>query len=430
MSHNARNFSDDPIVQANVTEAEYINSYRAKRAEKAFVQHSPLLAVLKQTTRLKGSEMEFLYKLSNAATVSAGYVHCASTAGKSKKLILKSKKLYAFTDVDGETMKIFKNDKESVIASFSERFLEDPEQAFNFNLERQIMTNDITGSGLLDVVTAVSGAGTKVSPYIVELAVDTIEAKYEEGMVLHINDDGIEGSDKKGALTVRIEEVVPVDGATPLKLHLVGNPSVAVAIADKLYMASSKGNEVTGLRGLIDAVVGDTVYGATMTRQMVSTKKDLTGSAISVQVVRDMLTKIRKKSGQTPDLIMTSDEIYRDLEQLTEGSKTFFIPWNSGTKAGVVKLGFNGVEIAIAGKTVRVVATDMIKKGDVLFLNTKEMELMWRSKPTWDDTDGTVFRTETCDDSFSARYKGYGEFMANAGYFGLITNATTTDLLG
>lgn len=429
MPHTARNFSDDPIVQANVTEAEYINSYRAKRAEKAFVQHSPLLAVLKQTTRLKGSEMEFLYKLSNAATVSAGYVHCASTAGKSKKIILKSKKLYAFTDVDGETMKIFKNDKESVIASFSERFLEEPEQAFNFNLERQIMTNDINGSGLLDVITAVSGLGTKASPYIASLAVDTIEAKYEEGMVLHVNDDGNDGADKKGTYTVRIEEVVPAAGIVPLKLHLVGTPSATLIATDELYMASSKNNELTGLRGLIDAVVGDTVYGAVMSRQMVSTKKDLTGSAISVKVVRDMLTKIRKKSGETPDLIMTSDEIYRDLEALTEGSKTFYIPWDSKTKAGVVKLGFHGVEIAIAGKTVRVVASDMLKKGDVLFLNTKQMELIWRAKPVWDSTDGTVFRTETCDDSFSARYKGYGEFMANAGFFGIIENATTSDLL-
>lgn len=430
----ARNFSDEPIVEANVTEAEYINTYQAKREEKAFHEHSPLLALLRQEETLKGKEMEFLYKLSNAATVSAGYVHCKSTVGASKKIRLVAKKLYAYTDVDGETMEIFKKDMESVIASFATRFLDEPVQAFRQNIERQIMTGDLTGSGILATVDSVTGSGTVGTPYLASLPSDTVEEKFKVGMVLHKNDDGLDGSDKDGNLTLKVVSVTPTDGSSALIIGLVGNPSSALVATDELYMASSKGHELIGLRGLLLANAGDTVYGTSLDEQMASTKVDVSGfadSTVSSRIVRDALTKIKRKSGEYPDLIMTSDEIYRDLEEIMDGSKTFFIPWNSGTKQGIVPIGFNGVEFIMNGKTIRVVASEFVKKSEIFLLNTKHMVLKWRpgGKPKWDDIDGTVFRTETCVDSFDARYKAYGEFMANVGYMGIITGVETRELL-
>lgn len=434
MPFTARNFTNEPIVQANVTEAEYINTYQAKKDEKAFVQHSPLLAILKQSETLKGKNMEFIYKLSNSATTSAGYVHCASTAGRSKKINLVSKKLYVYQDVDGETMEIFKKDPESVIASFSERFLDDAASAMNYNLERQIMTNDITGSGLLDTVTAVSGAGTVASPYLAELAVDSIVEKYNVGDLLHKNDDGLDGSDINGLLQLKIVSVDEADGATPVTLGLVGNPSSALVATDELYKASSKGHELIGLRGLLLADAGDTVYGTALDQQMAATKVDVSGRAdatVSSRIFRDMFRKIKKKSGEYPDLVVTSHEVYRDLEEIMDGSKTFFIQWDSKTKQGIVPIGFNGVEFVIGGRTIRVVESEYVKKGEAFILNTKHMELMWRNggRPRWDDRDGTVFRTLTCDDSFSARRIAYGEFMANVGYMGIITGIDSSDLL-
>jgi hypothetical protein len=438
MAHTARNFTNEPIVEANVTESEYINAYQAKKDEKAFVQHSPLLAVLKQSKTLKGKEMEFVYKLSNSATTSAGYVHCASTAGKSKKIRLVSKKLYAYTDVDGETMEIFKKDPESVIASFSERFLDDASMAFRYNLERQLMCNDLTGSGLLDTVTAVAGTGTNADPYVVDLAADSIVEKFNCGDLLHKEDDGLDGADKDGLLQLKIVEVIEADpvAATPVQLKLVGNPSSAVVAGDELYKASSKGHELIGLRGLLLANAGDTVYGTTLDPQMTATKLDVSTYAagnrgVSSRMFRDMFRKIKKKVGEYPDIVLTSHEVFRDLEEILDGSKTFFIQWNSGTKQGIVPIGFNGVEFVIGGKTIRVVETEYLKKGEAMILNTKHMELKWRNggMPKWDSRDGTVFRTTTCDDSFSARYIAYGEFMANAGYMGIITGIETSDLL-
>lgn len=430
----ARNFSNDPIVQAQVTEAEYINTYQAKREEKAFHEHSPLLAILKQEETMHGKEMEFLYKLSNAATVSAGYVHAKSTVGASKKIALKAVKLYAYTDVDGETMTIFKKDPESVIASFAERFLDQPVQAFRQNLERQIMCNDIAGTGLLGTVTAISGAGSVGSPYVATLQANELEEKFKVGMVLHKNDQGNDGADTIGALTLKVVAVTPATGATNLRISLVGAPTGGLVVNDTLYMASSKNNELVGLRGLLLADAGDTVYGTTLDAQMASTKVDVSGftdPSISSRIVRDALTKIKRKCGEYPDLIMTSDEIYRDLEEIMDGSKTFFIPWDSKTKQGVIPIGFNGVEFIINGKIIRVVASEFVRTNEVFLLNTKHMVLKWRpdGKPKWDDIDGNVFRTTTGVDAFDARYKAYGQFMANVGFMGIITGVTTTALL-
>lgn len=433
-NYTARNFSNDPIVQAQVTEAEYINTYQAKREEKAFVEHSPLLALLKQEETMHGKEMEFLYKLSNAATVSAGYVHCKSTVGASKKIILKSVKLYAYTDVDGETMKIFKNNPESVISSFAERFLEQPVDAFRQNLERQIMTNDIAGTGLLGTVTAVTGAGTPVSPYVATLQANELSEKFKVGMVLHKNDQGNDGADTAGVLTLKVVAVTPANGVDNLKVSLVGAPTGGLSVSDTLYMASSKNNELVGLRGLLLANPGDTVYGVALDAQMASTKVDVSSFVnpeVSSRIIRDAATKIKRKCGEYPDLIMTSDEIYRDLEEIMDGSKTFFIPWDSKTKQGIIPIGFNGVEFIINGKVIRVVASEFVRTNEIFLLNTKHMVLKWRpdGKPKWDDIDGNVFRTTTCVDAFDARYKGYGQFMANVGYMGIITGVTTKALL-
>lgn len=433
-NYTARNFSNEPIVQANVTEAEYINTYQAKREEKAFHEHSPLLAILKQEETLHGKEMEFVYKLSNAATVSAGYVHCKSTVGASKKIALKAVKLYAYTDVDGETMTIFKKDPESVIATFSERFLEQPVQAFRQNLERQIMTNDISGSGLLATVVSVTGSGTVASPYLAVLGANELEEKFKVGMVLHKENDGLDGADTAGVLTLKVVSVAPATSAADLTIGLVGNPSSALVAGDELYMASSKGHELVGLRGLLLANAGDTVYGTTLDQQMTSTKVDVSAFAdpsVSSRIIRDAATKIKRKSGEYPDLIMTSDEIYRDLEEIMDGSKTFFIQWDSKTKQGIIPIGFNGVEFIMNGKVIRVVASEFMRTNEIFLLNTKHMVLKWRpdGKPKWDDIDGNVFRTTTCVDAFDARYKGYGQFMANVGYMGIITGVSTSALL-
>jgi len=436
MPFSARNFTNDPIIQATVTEADYINTYQAKKDEKAFVQYSPLLAVLKQSETLKGKEMEFIYKLSNSATTSAGYVHCVATAGSSIKLLLKSKKLYAYTNVDGETMEIFKKDPSSVIASFSERFLDDASMAMTQNLERQIMTNNITGTGALDEVLTVTGTGTIASPFLVVLPVNAIMEKYSVGDLLHAGTDGDNGIDINGVRQLKVVAIREQTSAVTNRISLVGVPLTTLAPDVILYKASSKDNELIGLRGLLLANAGDTVYGAVLDQQMASSKVDVSSFAlanrgVSSRIFRDMFRTIKKKSGEYPDLVLTSHEIYRDLEEIMEGSKTFFIQWDSKTKQGVVPIGFNAVEFIIAGKIIRIVESEFLAKGEAFVLNTKYMELMWRAggKPRWDDRDGTVFRTTTCDDSFTARRIAYGEFMANVGYMGIIQGLVSDDLL-
>jgi|GEM_PF-5046617 len=452
--NNARNFALEPKVGDKLTEAQLVYNYRDMKYRKQFYRQSMVMALVKKGI-FKGTDMEHTLSLSQAASVSAGYLFCDSTAGKTTRITVKCRNLYGYTNVDGKTMTIFKNDPEHVIASFAERFLDPVVDVFNANIERMIMCNDRKGSGLLDEITAVSGTGTSVDPFVLDLATDSILYKYEEGMKVHLDDDGSEQADSKGLRALTIQDVIEADvnSGSPLQLVATGTPLTAPAAGVGIYTAGSKDDELPGLAGFLrlgNATAAELVADPTANqfegvdfsnRRMrstvidVSTRANDSDKVVSSRLFRDALLKVKRKSGQVPNMVVTSPEIFRDLEEIYEGSVQLQIPYCSDKKCrgGKTTIGFDGVEIMVAGKVVKVVSSEWLKPGEAYLLNSEHMVLKWRKggAPMWDSRDsdsGSILRTVECADYFSARYVAYGAFFANPHYHGLITGIRTNQL--
>lgn len=407
--------------EANLMKIKY-----GRLIEKQFNQQNPLFARIAKKENFVGSQIEEPIVQSIGGGVSAGSLPTANE-NKVVKATVTSKKLYAKTSIDRETMKASKTDEGSFV-----RFTKYPVQittkSFNRNVERQFTRNDAAGAGVLISGHAsnanVTGSGTSGSPYVISF--DNASTYFpaqaeaiEEGDILNVNDETSE-------LEVVTVAVTETGGYASIVVSVVGTSTRLAALAgangfdaaDSLYMQKSKDNEVVGLQGALSATSG-TLYGVTVGRRWKAFQKDASAAALSTDLMNEVIMNMKRKCGECPNMILTSYHQYIKLLNLLEDQKRYPLP-AKGKLKGIIS--FQTIVYASPDGDIPVVMSRFMDSDKIYFLNEKHISLHLRPGGfEWFDEDGTVFLRES-GDSYEARYGGYGQFYINPHFQGYLHN--------
>jgi hypothetical protein len=410
--------------EANLMKVKY-----GKLIEKQFNMENPVFARIKKSQDFVGSQIERPVVQSIGGGVGAGSLP-TSSENKISKATLSSKKLYAVVSIDRETMKAAKSDEGSFVR-MTKYPVKVATKSFNRNLERQIIRNDVSGAGALATGSAsnsvVSGAGSSCDPYIISLDQASIYSQahaeaIEIGDLVNINSETTD---------LEVTDVVvnsSVPGSVDIDIKLVGTSSrlatlaaccgTAFGASDKIYMQGSKDNELEGLEGILAASSGS-YKGITVGRRWQSYSKDASSAALSTDLMNDAVVNIKRQSGESPDMILTSFHQYIKLLNLLEDHKRYQLPAKGKYKG---QISFSGVEYMSPDGMIPVVPSRFVSDEKMLFLNTKHIELACRPGGfEWFDEDGTVFLREAAD-SYEARYGGYADLFVNPHFQGQLDN--------
>jgi hypothetical protein len=395
---------------SSTQEAKLMKIKYGKLIDKQFNEENVLFGRIKKMEDFEGKQIEFPVINSIGGGVSSGSLGSASV-NKNSTVTLTTKKMYAVVSIDRETMKASKSDEGSFV-----RFTKHPVQvatrSFNRNLERMITRGDATGSGALaggDNSTNVTGAGSSGSPFVVVLASDANMASFEEGDILNYDAETTE------LLVAAVDE-------SAKSLSLVGTSSGLAALAGSgpvptakyFYIQKSKDNEITGIKGVLEATSGS-LFGVAVGRRWQAYKKDAS-AALSTDLINDVIINVKKKCGKSPKLALASYKQYLAALNLQEDHKRYNIP------ARKASFSFEGLEILTPEGPIAMVASRFVEDKQVYFLNDDHIELHLRPGGfEWFSEDGSVFMRESSD-SYEARYGGYGQLFVNPHFQGLLDN--------
>jgi len=409
--------------ESNLMKVKY-----GKLIEKQFNMDNVLFARISKKQDFVGSQIERPVIQSIGGGVGAGSLPTANE-NKIGKATLTTKKLYAVTSIDRETMKAAKSD-EGAFVRMTKFPVKIATKSFNRNLERMITRAPLDGSGVLitgiSTDSDVTGAGTSGSPYVVSF--DTA-ARYSLAQIesIEIGDILNAGTEATGLEVVDIVVQSAVPGSIDVEISLVGTSALladdaaatATAFEESLYMQGSKDNELAGLEGVIAASSGS-YKGITIGRRWQSYSKDASSAALSTDLMNEVVVNIKRQSGESPSLILTSFHQYIKLLNLLEDHKRYQLPAKDKAFKGSVS--FSGVEYMSPDGAIPVMASRFVSDEKMLFLNDKHIELCQRPGGfEWFDEDGTVFLRES-GDSYEARYGGYCDLFINPHFQGQLDN--------
>lgn len=380
-----------------------------RHIDKQFNKDNVLFGRMKKRYDFEGEDKAIAIEQSIGGGRSSGSLPTPNR-NKTSKAVLTTKKLYASVRVDRESMLAARSNVGAFVR-FTEYPVKVAQQGFNSNVERQLMLNDITGSGALfsSTTALVTGAGTAGSPYIVTLNADSIMESVEEGDLLNA-----------GTETTELEVVNVIDGASK-QIAVVGSSAllaaqVSVGATTALYMQKSKDNELIGLQGVLKATSGN-YKGVAIARRYQAHQKALSG-VLALADLNEVIIKMKRKCGETPDVILVNDLIFAKILSLSENQKYYNLPARGEFKA---QISFSGIEYIGPDGAIPVIMNRFMPQDEIYFLNTAHIELHARSKPEWFDEDGTVFLRDTDADSYSARYGMYCDVFINPHFQGIMT---------
>lgn len=399
-------------AQSNLFKISYY-----KKSDNVYNSTNVLLGTMKKRYDFGGKQKFVAIPLNFAGGIGSGTLPTASQADY-EGATLYAKRVYAVTSIDREAIKASIGNDAAFVDATKENVKKTVE-AWNRNASR-ILWND--GSGALaigdDAGAAVAGDGSSGTPYVIQLAANTVEANIEENDLVQINSE----SSKLEVTFVDVNEATGV-----IKVSLVGTSTRLAALvtasspfgaADTVYLQGSKDNDPTGLKKIKDFSIAKrgTLYGVPYSRRWSATVIDASNAGISVDLMNKVVLKVDKKSGKTPNLVVTSYEQYRKIMALMEEHKRYAVP--SRYLKG--QLSFEGVEFMTLNGPVAIFTDRFCPKDEVWFLNSDFIEAHHRKGFGWFDDDGTVFLRSATADEYEARYGGYYENFITPTFHGCL----------
>ena len=384
-----------------------INYY--KKSENVYNSTNVLLGTVKKRYDFKGKQRFVAIPLNFAGGIGSGSLPTSNPADY-EGAVITAKKVYATTAIDRESIKASQGNEGAFVEATKES-VQKTVEAWNRNASR-ILWGD--GSGCLaigdDAGANVTGAGTSGSPYVIQLAASTVEANIEENDLVQINSE----SDKLEVVFVDVNATTGV-----IKVSLVGTSARLAALtttggtpgpfaaADKVYLQGSKNNDPTGLKSIKAFTIAatGTLYNVPFSRRWSMTVVDANNAGISTDLMNKLVLNVDKKSGKTPNLIVTSYEQFRKTLSLMEDHKRYAVP----SRYLKAQLSFEGVEFMTVNGPVGLFTDRFCPKDEMWFLNSDYIEVYHRPGFGWFDDDGTVFLRSATADEYEARYGGYYE---------------------
>ena len=386
-----------------------------KLSENVYNSANVLLGRVKKSYNFTGKQLHIAIPQSFAGGVGSASLPKADRANYGAAII-KAKKMYAVVEIDRETIKASLADEGAFVRATKE-VVQKGVESFMRNLSRALF-ND--GSGILGEVDSVAGQ---------EITLKTTgdhafkEANFEERDQVDVQDVGtgnLNNSAQAGT-GLTITEVDPANN----KITVSG--TISAAAGDKIVMQGSLNADPDGLKGVLQEKNRDSSksYEITHARKWRAEVKNA-GAAISTDLLNEMMLKIKKKCGKTPNLIVASFKQYEKILNLLEDQKQYTVPTRAGLKSkSGADISFSGVTFMSVDGPVGIFPERFVEDDSVYLLNDSQIEIYHRPDFGWFDDDGTVFLRQAGSDSYEARYGGYLEIYINPCFHGVLTGLTT-----
>ena len=372
-----------------------------KLSENVYNSANVLLGRVKKSYNFTGKELAISIPQSFAGGVGSGSLPKANTAiyGDAR---IQAKKMYAVVELDRESIKAALSDEGAFVRATKE-VVQKGVESFMRNLSRALF-NDGTGA-----IGTCSGAPSVVAGNTVVTLSDFKEANLEERDLVDVG--------TSNSKAIEIVEVDPDNSQITLKGDVSANATNGV----KLYMQGSKDSDPEGLKGVLDATTGSS-FGISHGRRWKAVQKAASSAAISTDMLNEVMLKVKKQCGKSPNLIVCSFTQYEKILNLLEDQKRYTVNTRAGLKsASGADISFSGVEFMSVDGPVGIFPERFIEDDRIYLLNDNHIHIHHRPDFGWFDDDGTVFLRKADSDAYEARYGGYLQIYINPCFHGVIS---------
>ena len=396
-----------------------------KLSQNVYNSANVLLGRVKKSYKFTGRKLQISIPQSFSGGVGSGSLPRANAA-RYVAAGIEAKKLYAVVDVDRETIKASLS-SEGAFVHATKEVVKKGVESFMRNMSR-ILFND--GSGQLGVIDGAaqttligaSGAGTPAAPIVVLKEDSFKEANLEEGDLVNL------GTNNKSDVSLFEIEQVEVSTRKLTLKRLVGAQDLSAGtISDTaIFMQGSEDADPMGLKGaLLPHASGQPdLYEVPNGRRWSAEEINVATRStqeVSTDLLNEMMLKVKKKSGKSPNLIVTSFTQYEKILNMLEASKQYNVSTRAGLKSkSGADISFSGVEFMSIDGAVGIFPERFVEDDRIYFLNDDHIHIYHRPDFGWFDDDGTVFLRKASADEYEARYGGYLEVYINPCFHGVV----------
>ena len=414
------------IDYRDLPQSELVKVIYGEYQDDQFVTESAYYGMINKEHNFVGKQKEVAVRLSIGAGVGSNILPDASGHDISKAVISR-KKLYARQELDNESIEATR-DPMGTFASFLKEYDEVTKLAFAVNSERQLIANDILGSGKLAVGSAstanVTGNGSVGTPFVVNLSAATNMFALEVGYLINVNS---ETTKLKVSKIDPDNKTIELVGASARLTTLVAAPE-GLEAADAIYMQNSKDSELEGLNGILRATTGS-YKGIDIGYRWQAHQIDATASNTArTKHINNLLTKMMTQLGsgknKVPNLIMASPTQYYLYETSLETAKQY--SFNAADKRFSAQVSYSGIEVLTSSGPIPMIVNRFVPEDTIMFVNTNQITWHDLHAPKWLDRDGTILGRRENADAYEARYGCYVDVLVNPFFQGIIFNLSTT----
>jgi hypothetical protein len=399
----------------------YQTSYGGFEVDAAGWDNRQLIGTIRKNTRFNGNKLVMGQLQDYGGGQSSGNLPASSVPTVIQPELF-AKSIYSTTVLDNQSMKAARRAGTNLGAfeDATELSMQVLKESFGGQIARQYFGN---GTGTLGVIQTVTTNAPGDYTLLITAATfieanwilkDLVNVASGTSLFLITNID----------LTLRTIRIVRQDGAD---VPLAGQ---------NVYKQKSKDQEMMGLKGVADAVVGDSLYGVPVGYRWEASRVDAEGAAPNLALFRDLDQKMRFQTrGVLPTDYIFSATALKLFENSEDQKSIIYV---DPMRAPDIEAGSQVAAIKLNGRIVRIHWSPWMQEDRIYAINRNKVSLELRPDTVAngeqcggfiENGDSIFFPMQvsgTPIDSFAMFYSTYGNLYIPPTFLGVINNLATS----
>jgi len=382
--------------------------------------HSELIGLIQKSSKFVGNRLEMAQLVDWGGGQSSGSLPSSSTAYINRPFIT-AKSVYATSVIDSQSMKAARRAGSNLGAFMdaTELSILTMKRSFSDQIARQFFGD---GTGVMGVISTVTATGPGSYDLVITNA-SWLEAPWMLNDLLNIDI----GTDMFLITNINLTtQTISVTRQTGVQVP---------GINQNIYKQKSRGNEMFGLKGVTNAVVGQSLYGVPVGYRWGAQTLDANNQTLSVKLMRQLDQQMRFWArGDLPtDYIMSATQL-RLLEDNEDAKSIIYIQPEVSPER---EAGSQVAAVKINGRTVRLHWSPYCQTDSLYAINRNKVHMYIRPDTAEGNDPGGFIEngdsiffplqvSGTPLDSYGLFYATYAEFFINPTFTGLIYNLATS----
>ena len=382
--------------------------------------HSELIGLIQKSSKFVGNRLEMAQLVDWGGGQSSGSLPSSSTAYINRPFIT-AKSVYATSVIDSQSMKAARRAGSNLGAFMdaTELSILTMKRSFSDQIARQFFGD---GTGVMGVISTVTATGPGSYDLVITNA-SWLEAPWMLNDLLNIDI----GTDMFLITNINLTtQTISVTRQTGVQVP---------GINQNIYKQKSRGNEMFGLKGVTNAVVGQSLYGVPVGYRWGAQTLDANTQTLSVKLMRQLDQQMRFWArGDLPtDYIMSATQL-RLLEDNEDAKSIIYIQPEVSPER---EAGSQVAAVKINGRTVRLHWSPYCQTDSLYAINRNKVHMYIRPDTAEGNDPGGFIEngdsiffplqvSGTPLDSYGLFYATYAEFFINPTFTGLINNLATS----